>query len=64
MLHHKDVFVSQSKIEWDDRWFFSRVNRESWGVLEYAGVLGIKMGYLGIYIHFDAGIRVESFSLK
>ena len=21
-----------------DRWFFSEVNRESWGVLEYAGV--------------------------
>ena len=40
MLHHKDVFVSHviSKLNGNDRWFFSEVNRESRGVLEYAGV--------------------------
>ena len=40
VLHHKDVFVSHvlSKLNETDRWFFSRVNGESWGVLEYAGV--------------------------
>ena len=40
VLHHKDVFVSHvlSKLNTTDRWFFSRVNRESRGVLEYAGV--------------------------
>ena len=27
-----------SEIEWTDRFFFSEVNRESRGVLEYAGV--------------------------
>jgi len=40
VLHHKDVFVSHvlPKLNRTDRWFFSRVNRESWGVLENAGV--------------------------
>ena len=40
VLHHKDVFVSHvlSKLNTTDRWFFSEVNRESRGVLEYAGV--------------------------
>ena len=40
VLHHKDVFVSHvlSKLNETDRWFFSVVNRESRGVLEYAGV--------------------------
>ena len=40
VTHHKDVFVSHvlSKLNETDRWFFSRVNGESWGVLEYAGV--------------------------
>ena len=40
VLHHKDVFVSHvlSKLNRTDRWFFSEVNRESRGVLEYAGV--------------------------
>ena len=40
VLHHKDVFVSHvlSKLNETDRWFFSEVNRESRGVLEYAGV--------------------------
>jgi hypothetical protein len=40
VLHHKDVFVSHvlSKLNETDRWFFSKVNRESRGVLEYAGV--------------------------
>ena len=41
VLHHKDVFVSHvlSKLNETDRWFFSRVNGESWGVLEYAGAV-------------------------
>ena len=40
MLHHKDVFVSHviSKLNGNDRWFFSEVNRESRDVLKYAGV--------------------------
>ncbi|CAL6396502.1 unnamed protein product [Bathycoccus prasinos] len=40
VLHHKDVFVSHvlPKLNGTDRCFFSRVNRESRGVLEYAGV--------------------------
>ena len=40
VLHHKDVFVSHvlSKLNTTDRWFFKKVNRESRGVLEYAGV--------------------------
>ena len=40
VLHHKDIFVSHviSKLNRTDRWFFAEVNRESRGVLEYAGV--------------------------
>ena len=40
VLHHKDVFVSHviSKLNETDRCFFSKVNSESSGVLEYAGV--------------------------
>ena len=40
VLHHKDVFVSHvlPKLNTTDRLFFSKVNLESWGVLEYAGV--------------------------
>jgi len=40
VLHHKDVFVSHvlSKLNTTDRFFFSRVSRESRGVLAYAGV--------------------------
>ena len=40
VVHHKDVFVSHviSKLNRTDRWFFSKVNGESRGVLEYAGV--------------------------
>ena len=40
VLHHKDVFVSHviSKLNGTDRFFFSKVNRESLDVLEYAGV--------------------------
>ena len=40
VVHHKDVFVSHvlSKLNRTDRCFFSEVNRESRGVLEYAGV--------------------------
>jgi len=47
VLHHKDVFVSHvlSKLNTTDRWFFSEVNRESRGVLEYAGVDVSKLGW-------------------
>jgi hypothetical protein len=40
VLHHKDVFVSHvlPKLNTTDRYFFSMVNRESRGVLAYAGV--------------------------
>ena len=40
VLHHKDVFVSHviPKLNLTDRFFFSKVNTESRGVLEYAGV--------------------------
>jgi hypothetical protein len=40
VLHHKDVFVSHvlSKLNETDRFFFSKVNRESRDVLKYAGV--------------------------
>ena len=40
VLHHKDVFVSHviPKLNGTDRWFFSKVNSESSGVLAYAGV--------------------------
>jgi len=40
VLHHKDVFVSHviSKLNETDQFFFSEVNRESRGVLKYAGV--------------------------
>ena len=47
VLHHKDVFVSHvlPKLKTTDRFFFSEVNRESWGVLEYAGVNVSGLGY-------------------
>ena len=40
VTHHKDVFVSHviPKLNRTDRCFFSRVNRESSGVLAYAGL--------------------------
>ena len=40
VLHHRDIFVSHviSKLNRTDRRFFSKVNGESWDVLEYAGV--------------------------
>ena len=40
VVHHKDVFVSHviSKLNTTDRWFFKKVNLESWSVLAYAGV--------------------------
>ncbi|CAL6307601.1 unnamed protein product [Bathycoccus prasinos] len=46
VLHHKDVFVSHviPKLNRTDRWFFSEVNRESRGVLAYAGVNVSKTG--------------------
>ena len=40
VMHHRDVFVSHviPKLNETDRWFFSKVNRESQDVLKYAGV--------------------------
>ena len=47
VTHHKDVFVSHviSKLNRTDRSFFSRVNRESWEVLAYAGVNVLELRY-------------------
>ena len=40
VLHHKDIFVSHvlSKLNGTDQSFFGLVNKQSWGVLKYAGV--------------------------
>ena len=45
VLHHKDVFVTHviPKLNTTDRFFFARVNPESWGVLAYAGVDVLKL---------------------
>ena len=50
VLHHKDVFVSHviPKLNRTDQFFFSRVNRESWEVLAYAGV---NVSGLGVLVH-------------
>ena len=47
VLHYKDVFVSHvlPKLNETDRVFFSKVNRESQGVLAYAGVNVSKLCY-------------------
>ena len=47
VLHHKDVFVSHvlPKLNRTDRYFFAKVNRESRGVLEYAGVDVLKWSW-------------------
>ena len=47
VLHHKDIFVSHvtPKLNRTDRYFFSMVNRESRGVLKYAGVDVSKLPY-------------------
>ena len=39
VLHHKDIFVSHvlSKLNTTDRFFFSKANKESRGVLETPG---------------------------
>ena len=67
MLHHKDVFVSHVlvEIEYDRSVFLWKVNSESSGVLEYAGVerIGIRLVCLRMFIHFDVGMDVESLSL-
>ena len=50
VLHHKDIFVSHvlPKLNEMDRCFFAMANRESWGVLAYAGVNVSKLNW-GIY---------------
>ena len=47
VLHHKDVFVSHviPKLNLMDRFFFSKVNTESRGVLAYAGLDVSKLGW-------------------
>jgi hypothetical protein len=47
VLHHKDVFVSHviPKLNGTERYFFSFVNTESRGVLEYAGLDVSKLGW-------------------
>ena len=62
VVHHKDVFVSHvlPKLNETDRWFFAKVNRESRGVLEYAGVnVSNYLGCSRMFIHLDAGMVVE-----
>ena len=46
VLHHEDIFVSHviSKLNRTDRYFFSKVNGESWDVLAYAGGNVSKLG--------------------
>ena len=53
VLHHKDVFVSHvlSKLNTTDRFFFQKVNRESRGVLEYAGVDVSELGWVFTNVH-------------
>ena len=67
VLHHKDVFVSHviSKLNRTDRYFFSKVNRESLDVLAVrrGRRIGIRLGCSRMFIHFDAGIGVESHAL-
>ncbi len=50
VTHHKDVFVSHviPKLNRTDRYFFSEVNRESSGVLAYAG---LKVSELRAMLH-------------
>ena len=67
VLHHKDVFVSHviPKLNEDGSVFLFEVNRESRGVLEYAGVnvSGLSVNVSRMFIDFDVGIGVESRSL-
>ena len=56
VLHHKDVFVSHvlPKLNTTDRFFFSKVNRESRGVLEVrrGKRIGIRLDCLRMYHPF------------
>ena len=53
VLHHKDIFVSHvlPKLNRTDRFFFKKVNRESWGVLAYAGVNVSKLSWMFTNVH-------------
>ena len=55
VLHYKDVFVSHvlPKLNTTDRCFFSKVNRESRGVLKYAGV---NLSRLHVFVYECASI--------
>jgi hypothetical protein len=60
VLHHKDIFVSHvlPKLNTTDRFFFKKVNRESWGVLAYAGVDVSKLFY-----KFDECLSISTLEL-
>ena len=61
VLHHKDVFVSQvlSKLNRNDRFFFSKVNLESWSVLAYARV---EVSGLGAAVHEYSSISTLEYA--
>ena len=61
VLHHKDVFVSHvlPKLNETDRVFFSKVNRESWGVLAYARV---NASELSVVVHECSSISTLELS--
>ena len=61
VVHHKDVFVSHviSKLNRTDRFFFSEVNRESRGVLTYAGV---DVSKLCVSVHVCSSISTLEWS--
>ena len=60
VLHHKDVFVTHvlPKLNRVDRFFFSKVNLESWGVLKYARVNASR---LGVILHECSSISTLEF---
>ena len=60
VLHHKDVFVSHvlPKLNRTDRCFFSKVNRESRGVLKYAGV-----NLSELFYKFDECLSISTLEL-
>ena len=60
VLHHKDVFVSHvlPKLNRVDRFFFSKVNLESWGVLKYVGV---DVSELNVVVHECLSISTLEF---
>jgi hypothetical protein len=60
VLHYKDIFVSHvlPKLNTTDRCFFSKVNRESRGVLKYAGV-----NLSELFYKFDECLSISTLEL-